>query len=46
MQVMPFWRLKIGRPQDNLTHVETNIRYGTVLLAHYIDVPMAIWVTR
>ncbi len=38
MQVMPFWRLEIGRPQDNLTHVETNIRYGTVILAHYIDV--------
>ncbi len=38
MQVMPFWRLEIGRPQDNLTHVETNIRYGTVILAHYMDV--------
>ena len=38
MQVMPFWRLEIGRPQDNLTHIETNIRYGTVILAHYIDV--------
>ena len=38
MQVMPFWRLEIGRPQDNLTHMETNIRYGTVILAHYIDV--------
>ncbi len=36
MQVMPFWRLEIGRPQDNLTEVETNIRYGTVILAHYI----------
>ena len=38
MQVMPFWRLEIGRPQDNLTNMETNIRYGTVILAHYIDV--------
>ena len=38
MQVMPFWRLEIGRPQDNLTHVETNIRYGTVILAHYLEV--------
>ncbi len=38
MQVMPFWRLEIGRPHDNLTHVETNIRYGTVILAHYIKV--------
>ncbi len=38
MQVMPFWRLEIGRPQDNLIAVETNIRYGTVILAHYIEV--------
>jgi soluble lytic murein transglycosylase-like protein len=38
MQVMPFWRLEIGRPQDNLTVVETNIRYGTTILAHYVDV--------
>lgn len=38
MQVMPFWRLEIGRPQDNLIAAETNIRYGTVILAHYIDV--------
>ena len=38
MQVMPFWRMEIGRPQDNLTHVETNIRYGTVILAHYLEV--------
>jgi soluble lytic murein transglycosylase-like protein len=38
MQVMPFWRDEIGRPQDNLTEVETNIRYGTTILAHYLDV--------
>mgnify|MGYP001814941226 FL=1 len=38
MQVMPFWRKEIGRPRDNLTDVETNIRYGTTILAHYLDV--------
>jgi soluble lytic murein transglycosylase-like protein len=38
MQVMPFWRLEIGRPQDNLTHIETNVRYGTAILAHYLGV--------
>jgi soluble lytic murein transglycosylase-like protein len=38
MQVMPFWRLEIGREQDNLINAETNIRYGTVILAHYIEV--------
>ena len=37
MQVMPFWRLEIGRDQDNLTDPETNIRYGTTILAHYMD---------
>ncbi len=37
MQVMPFWRLEIGRPQDNLTHVHTNIQYGTTILAHYLE---------
>ncbi len=38
MQVMPFWRAELGRPQDNLTHVETNIIYGTTILAHYLEV--------
>jgi soluble lytic murein transglycosylase-like protein len=38
MQVMPFWRKEIGRPQDNLTQIETNVRYGTTILAHYLTV--------
>ncbi|MFW6094104.1 MAG: transglycosylase SLT domain-containing protein [Pseudomonadota bacterium] len=38
MQVMPFWREEIGRPRDNLTEVETNVRYGTTILAHYLEV--------
>jgi soluble lytic murein transglycosylase-like protein len=38
MQVMPFWRTEIGRPQDNLTDVVTNIRYGSTILAHYLEV--------
>lgn len=37
MQVMPFWRKELGRDQDNLTHIETNIRYGTTILAYYIE---------
>lgn len=37
MQVMPFWRLEIGRPQDNLIDAETNVRYGTTILAFYIE---------
>jgi len=38
MQIMPFWRVELGRPQDNLTHVETNVIYGTTILAHYLEV--------
>jgi soluble lytic murein transglycosylase-like protein len=38
MQIMPFWRVKLGRPQDNLTHPETNVVYGTTILAHYLEV--------
>jgi len=38
MQIMPFWRNELGRPQDNLTEVETNIIYGTTILSHYLEV--------
>lgn len=37
MQVMPFWKKEIGRPKDNLTKIETNLRYGCTILKHYID---------
>ncbi|MFD2228935.1 lytic transglycosylase domain-containing protein [Alkalimarinus sediminis] len=37
MQVMPFWKSEIGRPTDNLTNVDTNLRYGCTILKHYID---------
>lgn len=37
MQVMPFWKNEIGRPTDNLTDVDTNLRYGCTILKHYID---------
>ncbi len=37
MQVMPFWKDEIGRPEDNLTNIETNLRYGCTILKHYID---------
>lgn len=38
MQIMPFWKKEIGREEDNLMHVPTNLRYGTTILAHYIDI--------
>ncbi len=37
MQVMPFWKKEIGRPDDNLFNLETNLRYGCTILKHYID---------
>ena len=37
MQVMPFWVKLIGRRGDNLFHLRTNLRYGCVILRHYLD---------
>ncbi|MET4693755.1 lytic transglycosylase domain-containing protein [Endozoicomonas lisbonensis] len=37
MQVMPFWKSVIGRPDDNLTDIETNLRYGSAILSHYLE---------
>jgi soluble lytic murein transglycosylase-like protein len=37
MQVMPFWKNEIGRPGDNLNHVDTNLRYGCTILKFYLD---------
>lgn len=36
MQVMPFWKNEIGRADDNLIDLETNLRYGCTILKHYI----------
>ena len=38
MQVMPFWIKLVGHPQDNLFHLRTNLRYGCVILKHYLDI--------
>ncbi len=37
MQIMPFWREEIGRPDDNLLHLDTNLRYGCTILKFYLD---------
>ncbi len=37
MQVMPFWLEEIGRPGDNLLHIDTNLRYGSTILKYYYD---------
>ena len=38
MQVMPFWVRQIGTPEQNLFNLRTNLRYGTVILRHYLDI--------
>ena len=38
MQVMPFWRDLIGETRDSLFDVHTNVRYGCIILKHYIDI--------
>lgn len=43
MQVMPFWRNEIGRPDDNLMDLKTNLRYGCAILAHYLKREKGNW---
>ena len=38
MQVMPFWVKLIGNTRDNLFHLRTNLRFGCVILRHYLDI--------
>ena len=38
MQVMPFWVKVIGRPDDNLFNLRTNLRYGCTILRHYLEI--------
>lgn len=37
MQVMPFWLKEIGEPDDDLFHVQTNLRMGCTILKFYLD---------
>jgi soluble lytic murein transglycosylase-like protein len=37
MQVMPFWKKEIGRPDDNLVLTETNLSYGCRILQFYLQ---------
>ena len=39
MQVMPFWTRSIGDGQvSRLFHMQTNLRFGCVILRHYLDI--------
>jgi soluble lytic murein transglycosylase-like protein len=37
MQIMPFWQLQIGDPEQSLFNVQTNLRYGCTILRYYIQ---------
>lgn len=37
MQVMPFWVRQIGNPDQDLFHLRLNLRYGCIILRHYLD---------
>lgn len=43
MQIMPFWRNEIGRPDDNLMDYKTNLKYGCAILAHYLKREKGNW---
>ena len=43
MQVMPFWKNEIGRPEDNLTDIETNLSYGCRILQFYLEKEQGNW---
>lgn len=43
MQVMSFWKNEIGRPEDNLIDAQINLRYGTTILRHYMNVADGNW---
>jgi soluble lytic murein transglycosylase-like protein len=43
MQVMPFWKNEIGRPEDNLTDINTNLSYGCRILQFYLKKEKGNW---
>ena len=39
MQVMPFWTRSIGNGDAaGLFHMQTNLRFGCIILRHYLDI--------
>jgi soluble lytic murein transglycosylase-like protein len=43
MQVMPFWKKEIGRSDDNLTDINTNLSYGCRILQFYLQKEKGNW---
>lgn len=38
MQIMPFWLAEIGAKEDNLMHIDTNVRFGCTILKYYMEI--------
>ena len=38
MQVMPFWVKQFGSKDHNLFNIRTNLRYGCIIMRHYLDI--------
>ncbi len=37
MQVMPFWKAELGKQEDSLFDIHTNLRYGCAILSIYLE---------
>lgn len=37
MQVMPFWKYELGKPEDSLFDIQTNLKYGCAILSLYLE---------
>jgi len=38
MQVMPFWKKELKKPNANLFDIDTNIEFGTIILKTYLTI--------
>lgn len=38
MQIMPFWLKEMGDAEENLMHIDTNVRFGCTILKYYMDI--------
>lgn len=38
MQIMPFWLEEMNEAEENLMHIDTNVRFGCTILRYYMDI--------
>jgi soluble lytic murein transglycosylase-like protein len=38
MQIMPFWLEEMDEVEQNLMHIDTNVRFGCTILRYYMDI--------